>query len=734
MLRFTRMSGAALVVATLLPLLLACQRDLPQKGGAVGNRTGVQSQAGGRSAGAVVPNRRGGSQSSAGSIRGFSIVGTGRFARKPNDDRRTGGRSIIPVQDDRVVLNFDNVDIKAFAEAIFGSLLKVNYSVHPTLRGRISMRTAQPIERIDVLRVVERVLLMNGVSVVSSKNLYQLVPVSGARRASGGASAGSQRPIAVGHAVSVIPLRHLSPNRVQALLRQFVPANVRFQVDGDRNILLVAASQTDLEGIQNLLRTLDVDRMRGMSFGLYPLHRAEASKVVRELEQVFRVGRTRSPIVRFVGIERMNAVLVISKRPGYLARARRWIARLDQGGQDAVRLHVYFVRNRRANELATLLRQIYGRNAIRVGSVGGPGTANNENRAGDTRTPNARRPNTGQTGASNARRGTGPTRRTNPPAGNNRVQRTDPAIQIIADDSSNSLLIRASGAQYERIRRAIVQLDVLARQVLVEATILEVTLNNTLQFGVRWFFQKGQHRGAVEGPIQINLSPATALPGFSYLFNAVNVQIAINALRRITDVKVISSPSLMVLDNKTARLQVGDEVPVATQSAVSVTTPGAPIVNSIEFRNTGVILAVKPRINPGGLVTLDIEQEVSDVADTTTSQIDSPTIRQRKIKSIVTVQSGQTIALGGLIRDTRNRTSSGIPIISRAPIIGNLFKNQERVSNRTELIVLLRPIVISSRSQVRGITDEMRRKIRNLNANPHRPWRLLRRKRPKSRR
>jgi len=262
------------------------------------------------------------------------------------------------------------------------------------------------------------------------------------------------------------------------------------------------------------------------------------------------------------------------------------------------------------------------------------------------------------------------------------------------------------------VSEALRKLDIMPLQVLIEATIAEVTLNDELRYGLQWFFKTG-------GDSELTLSEAASgaaaqiFPGFSYLFQTGgDVRVVLNALDSITDVNVISSPQLMVLDNQTARLQVGDQVPIATQSSVSVTDPDAPIVNQIQFLDTGVILNVTPRVNAGGMVILEIEQQVSDVVATTTSGIDSPTIRQRQISSTVAVQSGETIALGGLIRESSSHTSSGLPILKDIPVVGALFGKTSNDTTRTELLVLITPRVVSNQDEARAVTDELRRRLR----------------------
>jgi general secretion pathway protein D len=249
-------------------------------------------------------------------------------------------------------------------------------------------------------------------------------------------------------------------------------------------------------------------------------------------------------------------------------------------------------------------------------------------------------------------------------------------------------------------------------QVLIEATIAEVTLNNTLQYGLQWFFSSGDSSIALSTLPTGVISPV--FPGFNYVLNASSAQVVLNALTTITQVKVISSPELLVLDNGTAHLEVGDQVPIVTQSAVSVVSPGAPVVNSVDYRDTGVILNITPRVSSNGLVLLDIDQEVSDVVKTTSSTIDSPTIQQRRIESSVAVNTGETIALGGLIKDHSDNTVSGIPVLSNIPILGNLFKTTSNEHDRTELLVLLSPKVIRNTNDARLATNELRQRLKGL--------------------
>jgi general secretion pathway protein D len=234
---------------------------------------------------------------------------------------------------------------------------------------------------------------------------------------------------------------------------------------------------------------------------------------------------------------------------------------------------------------------------------------------------------------------------------------------------------------------------------------------------LKWFFEKGNSSATFTTN---NLGDiVSGFPGFSYFLNTPNVQLALDALNSVTTVNLVSSPSLMVLDNKKAILQIGDEVPIATQQATSVLTPGAPVVNSISFRSTGVILGITPRVGDNGRVQLDIEQEVSDVKVTDTSNLDSPTISQRRVKTSVAVGDGESIVLAGLMRDRNEIQHNKVPLMGDIPVVGNLFKSKDDNITRTELFIAITPHVVKDPQQIRSIADEFRDRM-NFSTRPQR--------------
>jgi general secretion pathway protein D len=693
-----------------------------------------------------------------------------------------------------VTLNFANADVREVARAVLGEILHLNYVVDPRLQATITVQTGRPLAREAILPALDSVLRASGAALIESDGVWRVVPLEEAPKTGGSSLAAD--PSRPGFGIQLLPLRYVSAVEMRRTLEPFIPAGGVVQTDAVRNLLLVSGSREDRENVAELVRLFDVDWLKGMSFGIYPLKIGRARQVADDLEAIFgdAAEGPLAGVLRFVPIERLNAILAISPQADYLREARTWIDRLDYGDDlTTPRFFQYYVQNSRATDLAVVLNDL-------IASAGGgrnlpqtaPGTSATEIFPGGGRVPPSARsgaaaaPSSGQmsgqpaggvspgltpapgTQASGATTGGGPaaalgqdrTRRSGGrlgggaatalrglrgggPSGAREAEETleVPDIRIVADDKNNALVVYARPRDYRMVEDLIRNLDIVPLQVLIEATIAEVTLNDTLRYGLQFFLKSGNSRFAlsntgtstgtnttanttagananVNAGVNAGIGAATDIlsvfPGFNYVLAAGSSRVILSALSSVTDVNVVSSPQLLVLDHQTAFLQVGDQVPVATQSAVSILNPGAPIVNSIQFRDTGVILQVTPRVNTTGLVTMEIEQEVSDVAKTTTSNIDSPTIAQRRIVSTVIVQDGQTVALGGLIKDTRDEGRSGIPVLSDLPLIGPLFRTTTKSRGRTELLVLLSPSVVRSPEQARRVTDELRERLQNV--------------------
>ena len=690
---------------------------------------------------AAPPNSAGGSE---------VIPGTGVFVQpvKPRAAPVSVGA------DGGVSFNFVNADVREVVREILGGQLHLAYVVDPKLQATITVQTGAPLPREAVLPALENVLQANGVALVQRDGVYRVLPLDQAAKAGVGAESLQDQP---GYGMRLIPLRYAAASDLKTVLEPFLPPGGVLQVDAARNLLIVTGSAGALDGFADLVRQFDVNWMVGTSFALYHLRVGSAKDIAQELDTIFGEGGSApvAGLVRILPIERLNAILVISPQRTYLGEVKSWVDRLDLGDdQTTPRLFEYRVQNSRAADLAAVLTQLFasgsvktveaeiapgskvaammaqqGASAAQAGTTPGapaPGTSGAVTAAPaggaaaaapapSLLQPGAQRSTSGQQAAL-AASGLG-----TPGGGAGDIAL--PSVRIVADEKNNALIIFARPRDYRMIEDAIKRLDVVPLQVLIEATIAEVTLNDNLQYGLQWFFSHASNSvqllnntnssgGTTTGGATDILPQFSGLTGFNYLVGGGQAKAVLSALSQLTNVTVVSAPQLLVLDHQTAALQVGDQVPIISQTAQSVVTSGAPIVNSVEYLNTGVILQVTPRVNASGQINLDIDQSVSDVAATTTSTINSPTITQRRIVTSVIVQDGETIALGGLIIDNHNTTKSGIPVLSDIPVVGSLFGTTAKSTGRTELLVLLSPRIVRSASEARSMTDELRNRMR----------------------
>ncbi|HEX6841511.1 MAG TPA: type II secretion system secretin GspD [Stellaceae bacterium] len=700
--------------------------------------------------------------------------GTGVFVAAPAT--RAAHVDVGPEGD--VSFNFVNADVREVVREILGNQLHLNYVVDSKVQAMITAQTGGPVPKEAVLPTLESVLRANGLGLVQVNGLYRVLPIEEAAKS--GAAAARGQP---GYSVRVLPLHFVSGSEIKGVLEPFLPAGSVLQVDPSRNLLIVSGASADLDGFVDLVRQFDVDWLTGTSFALYPLKVGAAKDIATELDGIFGEGGSGplAGLVRIIPIERLNALLVISPHQAYLSQVKTWVDRLDYGDdQTTPRVFEYHVQNSRAADLAAVLTQLLSSGSVTTvqpqvapgmklvdmssqqqGMAGMPGAAGIGGLPGASPTTNTMPGATSTTGlgtglpaaGTGVGLGTG-TAAQSPSAsrngslserqsalqpglkGNGDDLKT-PSVRIVADEKNNALVIYARPRDYKMIEDAIKRLDVVPLQVLIEATIAEVTLNDNLQYGLQWFFSKGANQlelnngipsavttttgtaattGAATSLVKLagtDISPV--FPGFNYLAATSNFKVILNALSSLTQVNVVSSPEVLVLDHQTAALQVGDQVPVITQSAQSTIAAGAPVVNSVQYLNTGVVLQVTPRVNSTGLITLDIDQSVSDVAKTTTSTIDSPTITQRRIVTSAIVQDGETIALGGLIIDNQTNGKSGVPLLSSIPLIGPLlFSSTSKSNARTELLVLLTPKILRNAQEARATTDELRDRMRAL--------------------
>ncbi|MEO1459113.1 MAG: type II secretion system secretin GspD [Pseudomonadota bacterium] len=625
-----------------------------------------------------------------------------------------------------ITLDFEGADLAAVVRVLLEDGLGATYVLDPAVRGTVTLRTNRPLRRAEILPTLEEILRLNDAAIVERDGTFRVVP-----RAQAGLSAPlvTARDLrARGLTLRITPLRFVRVDEIQQVLEGFQPAAGAIRFDPRQNLVFSTATAAEQRTIMNVIAALDRNQFAGRSFALRPLRQSEPEPVVEELEALFAEGGAR-PVIRFLPIQRMNAVLVISEDAVLLDEALQLIRGLDQGAAERARLHVFTVTNRRASDLAVLLGELFdvevsgaesaatnvGQAAAlapslspTIGSTVGGGAGGFGNGAaedgggiGDTGgLAPAAAPAADAGGNGGGSLGAGGSARTG--AGG--------VVRIVADEASDAIMALATADGARAVANALRRLDVQPVQVMIEATLVEVELNDALEYGVRWFLETGNFSFGF-GDL-LGTGAATVLPGFNAAFRTDDVQVTLSALDSVTDVSILSSPTLMVLDNQVARLRVGDQVPVTTRTATSVEDPLAPIVGEVEYRDTGVILDIRPSVNAGGLIVLEVRQEVSDVVATPGS--DNPTFAQRSVQSTIAVQSGETIGLAGLIEESASSGREGIPVLSRLPVVGSAFGVTETSTNRSELIVLIRPIVVRDQTEAFAATQELGRKLSTL--------------------
>lgn len=460
------------------------------------------------------------------------------------------------------------------------------------------------------------------------------------------------------------------------------------QADDTYNQVVIVGTSADRAAMVRTIESFDTDGMKGMTFGFFRLEHVSADKLITELKSVFQ-----PPIeligsrVRLVPMERIQTILGIAPNRSDLEVVETWIRRLDVSDNTGEqKLFVYNVQNGSAKEIAASLQSVmmsgdYGASARQVPmarTAAAPRSDGTLTRSDSTSTTTDGRPEVARVGQS----------------------------RIVASEENNSLLIFGTERDYRVLREALAKLDILPRQVLIEAILAEVTLGDDLRYGVQWFFDSAVSRTTLT-PDESG-AVGSSFPGFSYLYSGLtNARVVINALQSRTNVNVLSAPRLAVLNNQKASLQVGDQVPIRTQVSQGTAAAGAPVVSTIQMQDTGVILDVTPRVNDNGNVILDVTQEVSDVTTTTSSSIDSPTIQRRRLRSVIATRDGATVALGGLIRENKSRGRSGVPLLQDIPWVGNLFSASNITTRRTELIVLLVPHVMRDAAETQVVVDAL---------------------------
>jgi general secretion pathway protein D len=617
---------------------------------------------------------------------------------------------------DDVSLNFEKAPLSEVMHAIMGDILQLDYVVDRPIQGQVTLRTRTPIPRGELLEVLESLLKANNALLIKgSDGRYLVTGSQGSRLSPEIANPASGD---AGFSTIIVPLRYISATNMAEILRPVAEERSFVLVDNSRNILMLAGTRDQLDGWLDIVTTFDVDQLQGMSVGMFPLENSNVEDVAEALSVMLDDGG-QEDLVRIVPVKRLNSLLIVTPRSHYLDTLGVWIERLDSAPDSRFekRIFVYPVQNTSARRISELLNGLYADELGVVTTM--ESDSNGDSGGGVAPGMSMQTMGDGRSGFASIRddsRDQGSSITSIGALSESRGPSAMEDVRVVADDDNNALMIYSTGKQFDMIKTALEQLDTVATQVIIEASILEVTLTDTLQYGLEWTFSNGLNGdnegtgllSALGGP----LAAATGA-GFSYtVANAAgNIKAVLSALAEESLLNVISTPSVMVLDNNTAFIHVGDQVPIISEQSTGLAVNDR-ITQSVTYKDTGVQLKVTPSVNAGGLVTMDIEQSVTDVGPQGVNG--QPTFLERSIMSRVSVRSGQSVVLGGLIRENAANGESGIPFLSQLPLVGPLFGSTKKENRRTELLVIITPRALVSENDLREVSEEMRAQVRHM--------------------
>ena len=680
-------------------------------------------------------------------IKNKVVAGTGTFINKVE-------RPTVDTTPGDITLNFDGTDIREVVKVILGDILGVNYVLDPAVTGTASLETGRPLSRTALIPTLETLLRMNNAALVQNADTYEVVPLTNAIRGRVVPQLGeTTKALPTGYNVQVIPLRYIGAEEMSKILEPLAPEGSIIRADTTRNLLILAGTGPEIRNLLDTIQVFDVDWMAGLSVGFFSLEYAMPKDLVGQLEALLsdEAGNPMKGIFRFVPVDSARSVLVVSPQEKYLGQARVWIERLDAAAaasDDDERLYVYRVKHGDAEMMASSLIGLFsgeGNQGMKktVGSVApGLGMASGKSSATTPGTFQLTSATGNTTGGSLGTSKQGSSKFGSKQSGlgsgqgsgqgvSGTVEMTS-TVSIVADVTNNSLLIKSSPRDYKKILDALKQLDIVPLQVLIEATFVEINLTGDLQYGVQWHLtgkigddisnaslttsKSLQTIKIGENETTIPITPISPkVPGFNWtvITSESLVRANLNLYAAQGLLNILSSPSVMVRDNQVAHIQVGQQVPILTQQQQSTQT-NSNILNSISYKDTGVMLDVKPRVTPGGMVQMDVDQQVSTNTKTSSSDINSPTFTVRQITSNVAVRSGQAVVLGGLIENTDEDGKGGVPGLSNVPVLGALFSDNNKSASRRELLVILTPKIIASDQDAETVTNEFRSRMKGL--------------------
>jgi len=617
-----------------------------------------------------------------------------------------------------LLLNFDNADIYEFIQAV-ADALNLDYIVEPKVKGTVNIRSRQEIPADQLFAVFKKILSMNGLDIQDEGKYYYIFkskkPSSALIYKADRVAELTASPRMI---MQVMPIMHLSSKEVTKLIEPYLSEQGTVYDLAGQNTIIIADYETNVIDALMILSKLDVSPLASLKMRLIKVKKAGLFKLYGELDEILsatHVNKKNHDGVSVLPLERLSSLLLLGNSEYLLQNTEKWIKELDvvpSTGRDNI--YIYNVRNSEATELANLVESL-------ISAKGAAGKTSRPPTKSTKKTAKIKKSRTSVSASYNGLKFAG-------------------APLLVADDSRNAILIRALPADYSRLVKLLERLDTLPRQVLIEVLVAEVTLNDNWSLGIEWALSNNKVRLFNDSDISGATSKPRGFDPLNYphdffvnsagIFSTVSDSEKFLALLKTfandSKLSILSSPQVMVLNNETATVNVGDQVPIVTTETV-LDAGATTVVNSdgttsatnridrnVQYRDTGIILTVTPRINYNGVIILDIDQQVSKAGENTLSNISSPSISNRQIKTKLTVKDGQSILMGGLISKDVSRSDNGIPLLKDIPLLGWLFKSQSETTRKTELMIMITPHVIESENVLDQYVVEFKKKINGL--------------------
>ena len=608
-----------------------------------------------------------------------------------------------PSEKGTLVLNFDDADLHEVIRTI-ADLLTINYIVDPGVRGNVTIHTAGAIKKSDLFPIFFQILEVNGLTAVKEGALYRVTKLKEASRLSILSRYGrNQKDLSPDERVimQIIPLKYIAASEIVKLLTPFVSAEGTIISHKESNTLTIVDRGINIFKVLKLVDTFDIDLFEKVKYQFYTLNFIDADEMVKLLNEILpSYGKSDPADIKVIAIKRLNILLAISKNARFFDEIEKLIKNLDVASESThPQLYVYTVKNAKADDLADLLEQVFSKEKKSAAAKTKKGKEEKPKVASN---PFAMKPDGEKSGETTSAAG-----ETTSAAGEAVATGTlRGEIKVNKDSVRNVLIIEAIPSDYRIIKDILKHLDVMPRQVLIEAVIAEISLDEETQLGVEWRYVKGPETMGTS-----LLSASMGASGLQYIIGQTDRWTqALSALATENKVNILSSPAVLASENKEAKINISTEVPVAS-STYQTTGVSDVISTNIQYRSTGIILTVTPHITETGLVSMEISQEVSEQAsEILVGGEFYPSFFDRSVNTTLTVKDNQTIVIGGLIRQTKSQGMTGVPYLMKIPIIGFLFRTTKDTVDKKELIILITPRVITSLEDVDAVTNDFKKK------------------------